>query len=303
MAQNVARACERLLHDDAHVCFNVRVGARLISTRDASRVLELAGRIMTIGRGAECEVQIADERISTRHCCLSGHDGVWAIQDLKSTNRTFVNGELVGEQPRRLSHGDMVRLGAQDAVLFEARFVIDERAPAPRNAHADDEPLRRQIAELQAALRERNAEIVRVSAMYKDLQIQRSAQGAASMAADRANAAMASEMDELLGELKRERTEHAASRDAAERLQQRITLLEGQLAAQERRLRSELTDGNLRCKELESKLRMATSDLAVAKESLAMANDNIRTLTQAYEDAQARLELVGGMTRDSGRSG
>jgi len=280
------------------------VGARLISTRDASKVIELAGRTMTLGRGAECEIQIADDRISTRHCCLTGHDGAWAIQDLKSTNRTFVNGELVGEQPRRLSHGDLVRLGAQDALLFEARFVTDERDAAPRKAHADDEPLRRKTAELQAALLERNAEIVRLSAMYKDLQIQRSAQAGASTAADRVNALMAGEMDALREELERERIEHAASRDAADRVQQRATLLESQLAAQERKFRSELNDGNLRCKELESKLRMAMSDLAVAKESLAMANDNIRSLNQAYQDAQARLEVAAALNRDSpARSG
>jgi len=280
------------------------VGARLISTRDASKVIELAGRTMTLGRGAECEIQIADDRISTWHCCLTGHDGAWAIQDLKSTNRTFVNGELVGEQPRRLSHGDLVRLGAQDALLFEARFVTDERDAAPRKAHADDEPLRRKTAELQAALLERNAEIVRLSAMYKDLQIQRSAQAGASTAAGRVNAQMASEMDVLREELGRERIEHAASRDAAERVQQRATLLESQLAAQERKFRSELNDGNLRCKELESKLRMAMSDLAVAKESLAMANDNIRSLNQAHEDAQARLEVAAALNRDSpARSG
>jgi pSer/pThr/pTyr-binding forkhead associated (FHA) protein len=288
-----------VVHGCVRVCFNVRVGARLISTRDTTRVVELAGRTLTIGRGAECEVQIADERVSTRHCCLSGHDGVWAIQDLKSTNRTFVNGELVGEQPRRLRHGDLVRLGAQDAVLFEARLVIDERAPAPPPARADDEPLRRQVAELQAELLERNAEIVRVSAMYKALQIQRSTQGAASTAAERVHASMASEIDALHGELERERTERTASRDAAERLQQRVTVLEGELAAQARKLRSELNDGNLRCKELESKLRIATSDLAVAREHLATANDNIRTLTQACEDAQARVELAGGASRDS----
>jgi hypothetical protein len=277
------------------------VGARLISTRDASKVFELAGRAVIIGRGAECEIQLADERVSMRHCCLSGHDGVWAIQDLKSTNRTFVNGELVGEQPRRLRHGDLVRLGAPDALLFEAKLVLDERIAAP-TPPPDDEPLRRKVAELQAALLERNAELVRVSAMYKDLQSQRSAQAAAATAADRVNAMMTAELDELRGELARTRTEHAASRDAADRLQQRVAALEAQLAAQDRRSRSELNDGNLRVKELESRLRMAVSDLAVARESLAMANDNIRTLKQAYEDAEARLTVADAVRGDTHRS-
>ena len=89
---------------------------------------ELTGSAVTIGRGADCELQLADDRISTRHCRISAHGGDWMIEDLKSTNRTFVNGEPLGDLPRRLRHGDMVRLGARDTQLFEARFVIDERA-------------------------------------------------------------------------------------------------------------------------------------------------------------------------------
>jgi pSer/pThr/pTyr-binding forkhead associated (FHA) protein len=43
------------------------------------------------------------------------------IEDLRSTNRTFVNGEPVGERPRRLADGDIVRFGAPDAAMFEHR--------------------------------------------------------------------------------------------------------------------------------------------------------------------------------------
>jgi pSer/pThr/pTyr-binding forkhead associated (FHA) protein len=276
------------------------VGARLISTRDASKVVELAWTRATIGRGAECEIQLPDHRVSARHCCVSQQDGVWAIQDLKSTNRTFVNGELVTEQPRRLRHGDVVRLGAQDAVLYEARFAIDERvAPHRPGPPADDEPLRRTIAELQAALLERNAEIVRVSAMYKQLQTQRSEHAAAAAAADRATAQLTGELDALRGELERERTEHAASRDAVARAQRQAAALEAQLAAQGRKIRSELDDAGLRSKELESKLRMATSDLAAARDALATANASIQTLRQAYEDAQARVEIAAAQADDS----
>ena len=50
------------------------------------------------------------------------------------------------------------------------------------------------------------------------------------------------------------------------------------------------------------KLRLALSDLAAAKESLAIANDSIQTLKQAYEDAHARLEIAGALSRESLRS-
>jgi hypothetical protein len=285
------------------VWFNARVGARLISTRDASKVIELIAPAVTIGRGAACEFQIADERISTRHCRLSAQGGAWMIEDLRSTNRTFVNGELVGEQPRRLGHGDLVRLGAQDQVLFELRFVevpaeVAARAPGPRRPAVDDEALQRKISELQAALLERNAEIVRVGTMYRELQAQRSAQLTASAAAGRIAALMTSDLEAAREALDGERRDHVGTRHAGQRAHRRIAELEAQLAAHDRKARGELSDASLRNKELDSKLRMATSDLALAREALAIANDSIRTLKQVCEDQRIRLE-AGVLDRSS----
>jgi len=271
------------------------VGARLIATRDANKVIELLGRAVTIGRGSECEFQIPDDRISTRHCRLSGQDGAWMIEDLKSTNRTFVNGEPVGEQPRRLVHGDVVRLGAGDARLFEAQFVVsDARKPS---SSAADEALHRKIAELQAALVERNAEIVRMGAMYRNLQSQLSAQAVAAVAAERAKARMTSENDEEIRALRDERdqvrADHAGCRDAASKLERRSAELEAQLEASGRKARRDRDDGAQRTKELESKLRAVSSELAVVKAALATESDNVRTLQRANEDLLSRLDGAG----------
>lgn len=273
------------------------VGARLVSTRDPSKVVELSGRAVIIGRGAECEVRIADDRVSTRHCKLVAQDAGWTIEDLKSTNRTFVNGELVGERPRWLAPGDTVRLGALDATLFEARFVVSERVvertaetrPTPR---AEDEAvgLRKRVAELQAALAERNAEIVRMGVMYRTLQGQLSGQSAASVTAERAGANLTRDLEELRDDLAQLRTDHAGCRDAADRAQRRTADLEAQLEARERKARRELNEANLHNKELTSKLGVATSELAVAKDALAMATANLRTIKDAYDDALVRLQ-------------
>jgi len=264
------------------VCFNGRVGARLISTRDASKVIELAGAVVTIGRAAECEYQIADDRVSGRHCRLVGHHGRWGIVDLRSTNRTFVNGELVGETQRWLAHGDIVRLGAADAVLFEARYVearivIEEHAP-PRRPAVDEAALQQRIAELQATLLERNAEIVRVNAACRELQSLRATQLSATAAAERVTnlssgevSGLRAELAELREELATARREHAIDREAEQRARRRVTELEAQLATQERKARSDAQDSARHAKDLESKLRMALSDLALAREALAAA--------------------------------
>jgi hypothetical protein len=283
------------------------VRARLVSTRDASKVIELVGSALTIGRAPDCEVRIADDRISSRHCRLFAHDGSWGIEDLKSTNRTFLNGEPLSEQARRLHHGDLIRIGAPELGLFESRYVIVEQVaepPDPRKAwQATEAALRRQVAELQAALVERNAEIVRVGAMYRTLQNQCTDHAAATVSAERANEVLATELEAVRDDLAVLRANHAGCRDAAEKAKRRASELEAQLAAQERKARSELNDANQRCKELESKVRMASSELAVARDALAVATANIKTLQQSYDDALVRLDngILGSGPRERPR--
>lgn len=252
----------------------------LVFTRNTSQQkLELSGIALTIGRGTECELQIADERISIRHCRLTVHDGEWMIQDLKSTNRTFVNGELVGDQPRRLVHGDIVRLGAHDTRLFEAQFVTGERSSERRGPPpAPGDALHKRIAELEAALAVRDAEVVRLGGMYKRLQSQLSQHEAAAVVARRTGAMMTSEIEALRDELASVRDGHAGSRDEVERARRCCAELEAQLEAQARKARRELDDGNRDRKELESKLSLAASELAITKAALATAADKIRSL-------------------------
>ena len=48
-----------------------------------------------IGRSAGCDVQILDERISTRHAKIVREGDIWKIMDQVSTNQTWVNERLV----------------------------------------------------------------------------------------------------------------------------------------------------------------------------------------------------------------
>ena len=75
---------------------------------------ELNSAQLTIGRGNQNDVPIAtDEYASARHARFEPRqDGVW-VQDLGSTNGTFLNGTRL-DRPRRLSRGDIVRIGETD---------------------------------------------------------------------------------------------------------------------------------------------------------------------------------------------
>lgn len=66
---------------------------------------------LVIGRGPTCDVVLADRSVSREHARLFFRDGTWIVQDLDSTNGTFVNGQPVGRS--QLAPGDHIRLGDQ----------------------------------------------------------------------------------------------------------------------------------------------------------------------------------------------
>jgi pSer/pThr/pTyr-binding forkhead associated (FHA) protein len=67
-----------------------------------------------IGRGGQNQVPLdGDEFASAQHARFEAkRDGLW-VEDIGSTNGTFVNGARV-TTPRRLAQGDIVRVGQTD---------------------------------------------------------------------------------------------------------------------------------------------------------------------------------------------
>jgi hypothetical protein len=80
---------------------------------------ELDSAQVTIGRGGQNDLRLGgDDFASARHARFEPRrDGVW-LQDLGSTNGTYVNGARI-DRPRKLTHGDIVRVGETD-LRFEA---------------------------------------------------------------------------------------------------------------------------------------------------------------------------------------
>ena len=48
---------------------------------------------LMIGRDTKCDVSIMDEALSAHHARLTHHHGQWWLEDLNSTNGTFLNRE------------------------------------------------------------------------------------------------------------------------------------------------------------------------------------------------------------------
>lgn len=76
---------------------------------------------VVIGRDPECGLQLADPRVSWRHARLTVlPDGRTILEDLGSTNGTFVNGERVSERAF-LMGGESISIGGA-----ELRYVADD---------------------------------------------------------------------------------------------------------------------------------------------------------------------------------
>ena len=77
-------------------------------------VVTLDSHPLTVGRGLTNDVSLAvDEYASTRHARFEPRrDGVF-VEDIGSTNGTFVNGIRVTRE-RKLAPGDVVRIGETD---------------------------------------------------------------------------------------------------------------------------------------------------------------------------------------------
>ncbi len=70
---------------------------------------------VTIGRSDACDLRLEDTYLSSRHARIANDDGDLSIEDLGSTNGTYVNQELVKGRVH-LERGDVVQVGG---VLFE----------------------------------------------------------------------------------------------------------------------------------------------------------------------------------------
>ena len=75
----------------------------------AGSAYDLSGGVL-LGRGDAADIRLEDSFASSRHAQLMPHGDVMVVEDLGSTNGTYLNGQpLTGPQP--LHPGDRIRIG------------------------------------------------------------------------------------------------------------------------------------------------------------------------------------------------
>jgi pSer/pThr/pTyr-binding forkhead associated (FHA) protein len=105
------------------------------------------GHELTLGRSAECTLQVPAAGASRRHASVDWHEGQAWLRDLGSTNGTFVNGERIAGETC-LASGDRIRIGGFEIVYCcveagtavsgadEAHTVISHWPSSPAAADA-----------------------------------------------------------------------------------------------------------------------------------------------------------------------
>ena len=66
---------------------------------------------LTVGRAAGCQVTLDDSYVSQLHARIFRRDGVFYVEDLGSTNGTFLNAQKVSA-PVAMKRGDQLRIGS-----------------------------------------------------------------------------------------------------------------------------------------------------------------------------------------------
>jgi len=99
---------------------------RVVDGKLLGETFDLDDGEVTVGRAGDNDIVLPDERVSRRHCRMEAAGDSVLIEDLGSSNGTYVNGRAV--ERARLFEGDEVRLGGH---VLEVHVVS-------RAAAADD---------------------------------------------------------------------------------------------------------------------------------------------------------------------
>ncbi|MDC7240396.1 MAG: FHA domain-containing protein [Spirochaetales bacterium] len=93
----------------------------ILSSKELGKSFVLDRDEITIGRDSSCTIQLDDAEVSSRHCrIMVPDDRVFILEDLESTNGTFLNKKLV-KKPTQIFYSDRLVLGK---TVF--RFFLEE---------------------------------------------------------------------------------------------------------------------------------------------------------------------------------
>ncbi|MDB4964456.1 MAG: Forkhead-associated protein [Myxococcales bacterium] len=269
--------------------------------RDAS--VDIAPDGCFLGRGADCAVRTDDAMVSRKNCKISFAGGRWSVEDLGSSNGTFVNEVRV--QKQALNHADVVRCGT-----LQVRFVetADSQAPAgkPRTMSI---PAQGGSVQVDPALQNAFGGGLNPAALMqqKDYELSQASQERETLAARLREASQELEAAQHRNEgnqqeLQRLRAENLAYRDRLAEVQREKSLQDDEIHALTKvgnELKEELDQ--LKGEHLTHKQRAEelTDEMQARDRQLERAHEDVQRAKQMMEEMRSKLAEVG-KTKDEG---
>ena len=88
---------------------------RVVGGKNDGREIKISVPRFVIGRGDTAHLRPSSDLVSREHCEILVGDGSVIVNELKSRNGTFVNGQLVASH--WLGHGDTINIGKHTLVF------------------------------------------------------------------------------------------------------------------------------------------------------------------------------------------
>jgi len=82
----------------------------IVDGANAGETISLESAPLLIGRGSDAAVRLDDDYVSTRHARIAASGEQWFVEDLGSTNGTYIGSHRI-TQPTTLQLGTQVRIG------------------------------------------------------------------------------------------------------------------------------------------------------------------------------------------------
>lgn len=105
--------------DDRTLVAAEQPAAQLVVRQGAhvGKVFSLGRRPVVLGRDEKADISLPDPEVSRLHARISWFEAQYVVEDLRSTNGTYLNGILL-RVPKPLNHGDQIAMG-QTVLEFE----------------------------------------------------------------------------------------------------------------------------------------------------------------------------------------
>ncbi|HEX6837483.1 MAG TPA: FHA domain-containing protein, partial [Polyangia bacterium] len=259
-----------------------------------------------LGRGADCAVRTDDAMVSRKNCKISLTGGRWMVEDLGSSNGTFVNEVRI--QKQALNHADVVRCGT-----LQVRFVetADAAAPVGGKPKTMSIPAQGGSVQVDPSLKQAfgggGGLDPQALMQQKDYELQQAMQERDMLAARLREASQELESathrnEANQTELQRLRAENLAYRDRLGELQREKSLQDDEIHALTKvgnELREELETIKVENVTNKQRAEELTDEMQARERQLERAHEDVQRAKQMMEEMRGKLAEVG-KTKDEG---